>query len=219
MWVQITCWVLVWRLMVWKCDYFKSLMWNVKSFRQLFPFPIWPEFNVTGCSCRRGLKPPAIFFKVKSWRGNWASMLAPGMERRGCSVFFPGFLEGAQVSGRWQQDETQRQPGESLEGEPGSSSSQVLSWSALDKRETASSICSSSLCLITTRCPYTHCHCHWREFKIVGEEMTNFAGKNVLNCVKSGKRSQLALCQLILVSPYGKSENRTGDLLDVSIQK
>lgn len=219
MWVQITCWVLVWRLMVWKCDYFKSLMWNVKSFRQLFPFPIWPEFNVTGCSCRRGLKPPAIFFKVKSWRGNWASMLAPGMERRGCSVFFPGFLEGAQVSGRWQQDETQRQPGESLEGEPGSSSSQVLSWSALDKRETASSICSSSLCLITTRCPYTHCHCHWREFKIVGEEMTNFAGKNVLNCVKSRKRSQLALCQLILVSPYGKSENRTGDLLDVSIQK
>lgn len=48
--------------------------------------------------------------------------------------FSPGFLEGTQVSSRWQEDETQRQPGESLEGEPGSSRSQVLSWSVLHKR-------------------------------------------------------------------------------------
>lgn len=57
-------------------------------------------------------------------------------ERRALHFFFspPEFLEGAQVSGRWQEDETQRQPGESLEGEPGSGISQVLSWSAMDKK-------------------------------------------------------------------------------------
>lgn len=46
----------------------------------------------------------------------------------------PPFLEGTQVSGRWRQDGTQREPGESLEGAPGSGSSQVLSWSTLDKK-------------------------------------------------------------------------------------
>lgn len=133
-------------------------------------------------------------------------------------VFFPGFLEGAQVSGRWQQDETQRQPGESLEGEPGSGSSQVLSWSALDKRETASSICSSSLCLITTRCPWTYCHCHQREFRIFGEEMTNLAGKGILNCVcerENGANRPL----LLGISPtiWGKVKTGQEILLDVSI--
>lgn len=90
--------------------------------------------------------------------------------------FSLGFLEEAQVGGRWQQDESQRQPGESLEGKPGSGSSQVLSWSALDKREAASSICSSLPCLIAMRCPSTHCHCHWKEFRTVGEETTDFVG-------------------------------------------
>lgn len=78
---------------------------------------------------------------------------------RACVFFLllfstPPFLEGTQVSGRWRQDGTRREPGESLEGAPGSGSSQVLSWSTLDKRKPASSICSPSLCLITTRCPY-----------------------------------------------------------------
>lgn len=31
------------------------------------------------------------FFKVKNRRGDWTSMLAPSVERRGCSVFFPDF--------------------------------------------------------------------------------------------------------------------------------
>lgn len=150
--------------------------------------PIWPEFSVSGRSYRKGLEPPTVLFKVKNWRENWASMLAPTMREERvlsfCFFFFPPFLEGTQVSGRWQQDETQRQPGESLEGEPGSGSSQVLSWSALDKRETASSICSSLLCLITMRCPWTHCLCHPREFGVFGGEITNSVGKSVLNCVK-----------------------------------
>lgn len=38
-----------------------------------------------------GLKPPSVSFKVKDWRGNWASMLAPTMERRGCLFFFQDF--------------------------------------------------------------------------------------------------------------------------------
>lgn len=82
---------------------------------------------------RGGSAPPAVSFKVKNWRGNWAYWL-PLWEGQSVLVFFPGFLEGTQLSSRWQEDEAQRQPGESLEGEPGSGSSQVLSWSALDKK-------------------------------------------------------------------------------------
>lgn len=113
-------------------------------------------------------------------------------------LFFTDFLEGAQVSGRWQQDETQRQPGESLEGEPGSGSSQVLSWSALDKREAA------SLHMLLIAMP-DHKEVlidslplslegiwdSWRRNK-------HFLGKTVWNCVESRKLSQLAICQLLL---------------------
>lgn len=120
--------------------------------------------------------------------------------------FFTDFLEGAQVSGRWQQDETQRQPGESLEGEPGSGSSQVLSWSALDKREAA------SLHMLLIAMP-DHKEVpidslplslegiwdSWRRNK-------HFLGKTVWNCAESRKLSQLAICQLLLEPPYGKKK-------------
>lgn len=150
--------------------------------------------HVTGSSCKRGVEPPAVSFKVKHWRGNWTFILAPTMERKECfGFFFPGFLEGTQVSSRWQEDETQRQPGESLEGEPGSGSSQVLSWSALNKRDTAYSICSFLLCLITTGGSYTHVIFTKGNSGLLEKKFTYSAHDSMFNCVKSRKWSQNCL--------------------------
>lgn len=147
-----------------------------------------------------------VFFKVPEteplyclplWRGRCLLLW-----RFFCFVPPPptGFLEGTQVSSRWQEDETQRQPGESLEGTPGSRSSQVLSWSALDKSESPSSICSSLRCLITTRCPCAHCHCHQRELRMVGEQ-----------CVKSRN------LPIWFFYHMGRIKIRRRNLLDISI--
>lgn len=127
-------------------------------------------------------------------------------EERVLHFFFTDFLEGAQVSGRWQQDETQRQPGERLEGEPGSGSSQVLSWSALDKREAA------SLHMLLIAMP-DHKEVPIDSLPLSLEEIwdswrrnNHFLGKTVWNCVESRKLSQLAICQLLLEPPYGEKK-------------
>lgn len=127
-----------------------------------------------------------------------------------CFCFFPGFLEGTQVSSRWQKDETQRQPGESLEGKPGSGSSQVLSRCALDKRDTAYSICSFLLCLITTGGSHTHVIFTKGNSGLLEKKITYSTHDSMFNCVKSKKWSQIAFCQSVFVLPYGKSENRMG---------
>lgn len=64
--------------------------------------PIWPEFSVSGRSYRRGLEPPTVLFKVKNWRENWASMLAPTMrEERVLIFFFLSTISGGNPS-QWQ---------------------------------------------------------------------------------------------------------------------
>lgn len=68
---------------------------------------------------QRRLEPRSVLFKVPYTKPLYRLPLWRG-QRLFCWGFFsPGFLEGTQVSSRWQEDETQRQPGESLEGEPG----------------------------------------------------------------------------------------------------
>lgn len=152
--------------------------WSVTSTSQWFPFDQIVTWLVPlagrSCSFHRSLQSEERQRKVAP---NWLSVWAGEG-----SVLFPGFLEVAQLGGRWQRDETQRQPGEGLEAKPGSGSSRVLSWSAQDKRGAACSICSSSLCLITMRCPRTHRR-RWGLFTRAGRELSNIALKGTLNCV------------------------------------
>lgn len=194
-----------WHLAVWTWDHFKSLLWSIESYHYFF-FPYMTRIQCYWSLLPEAIKPPAASFTVKCRRENWAFKLR-WREGAPFFFFFTDFLEGAQVSGRWQQDETQRQPGESLEGEPGSGSSQVLSWSALDKREAA------SLHMLLIAMP-DHKEVlidslplslegiwdSWRRNK-------HFLGKTVWNCVESRKLSQLAICQLLLRATIWKKKS------------
>lgn len=143
-------------------------------------FPIWPEFSVT---CRPYRWELAVSFKAKRKVGLHAGSCYG--ERRALHFFFlpQNFWREPKSVADGRRMRLRDNLGRAWKASQEAASLKCWAGPQWIKREAASSICSSLPCLITTRHSYTHCHCHWTEFRILWKEITNFEGKCVWNCV------------------------------------